>query len=204
MTSLTRTAHLIAIVVLAFEMPVPIYWLILHQPVLFWHKHVRVAFLVAVAAAWGIVDFLLYRFHMELFRRDGISWPALLGLVLIGVDVFTFTKSEAVLGGRRIVGHSELAGSRELVARGLYTRVRHPRYLGMMSGVLGACLIVALPPLWAASVVWLFLALLTIRAEEHELHARLGPAYAAYAERVPALLPFRLRARGGQASRGRH
>ncbi len=204
MTSLTRTAHLIAIVVLAFEMPVPIYWLILHQPVLFWRKHVRVAFLVAVAAAWGIVDFLLYRFHMELFRRDGISWPALLGLVLIGVDVFTFTKSEAVLGGRRIVGHSELAGSRELVARGLYTRVRHPRYLGMMSGVLGACLIVALPPLWAASVVWLFLALLTIRAEEHELHARLGPAYAAYAERVPALLPFRLRARGGQASRGRH
>jgi protein-S-isoprenylcysteine O-methyltransferase Ste14 len=71
----------------------------------------------------------------------------------------------------------------------------------MMSGVLGACLIVALPPLWAAGVVWLFLALLTIRAEEHELHARLGPAYAAYAERVPALLPFRVRSRNAQASR---
>jgi protein-S-isoprenylcysteine O-methyltransferase Ste14 len=201
MTSLARATSLIAIFVLAFEMPVPIYWLILHQPVLFWRKHVRAAFLVAVVAAWGIVDVLLYRFRLELFRRDGLSWLALLGLVLIGVDVFTFTKSEAVLGGRRIVGHSELAGSRELIARGLYTRVRHPRYLGMMSGVLGACLIVALPPLWAASVVWLFLALLTIRAEEHELHARLGPAYAAYAERVPALLPFRVRPRNGQPSR---
>jgi protein-S-isoprenylcysteine O-methyltransferase Ste14 len=201
MTSLARATRLIAIFVLAFEMPVPIYWLILHQPVSFWRKHVRVAFLVAVAAAWGVVDVLLYRFRLELFRRDGLSWLALLGLVLIGVDVFTFTKSEAVLGGRRIVGHSELAGSRELIARGLYTRVRHPRYLGMMSGVLGACLIVALPPLWAAGVVWLFLALLTIRAEEHELHARLGPAYAAYAERVPALLPFRVRPRNGQASR---
>jgi len=201
MTSLARATRLIAIVVLAFEMPVPIYWLILHQPVLFWRKHVRAAFLVAVVAAWGIVDVLLYRFRLELFRRDGLSWLALLGLVLIGVDVFTFTKSEAVLGGRRIVGHSELEGSRELIARGLYTRVRHPRYLGMMSGVLGACLIVALPPLWAAGVVWLFLALLTIRAEEHELHARLGPAYAAYAERVPALLPFRVRPRNAQASR---
>jgi protein-S-isoprenylcysteine O-methyltransferase Ste14 len=200
MTSLARATRLIAIFVLAFEMPVPIYWLILHQPVLFWRKHVRAAFPVAVVAAWGIVDFLLYRFHLELFQRDGVSWPALLGLVLIGVDVFTFVKSEAVLGGRRIVGHSELAGSRELVARGLYTRVRHPRYLGMMSGVLGACLIVALPPLWAAGVVWLFLALLAIRAEEHELHVRLGPAYAAYAERVPALLPFRVRPRNGQAS----
>ena len=201
MTSLARATRLIAIFVLAFEMPVPFYWLILHQPVLFWRKHMRAAFPVAVLAAWGIVDVLLYRLRLELFRRDSVSWLALLGFVLIGVDVFTFTKSEAVLGGRRIVGHSELAGSRELIARGLYTRVRHPRYLGMMSGVLGACLIVALPPLWAAGVVWLFLALLTIRAEEHELHARLGPAYAAYAERVPALLPFRVRPRNGQASR---
>ena len=201
MTSLARATRLIAIFVLAFEMPVPIYWLILHQPVSFWRKHMRAAFPVAVLAAWGIVDVLLYRLRLELFRRDGVSWLALLGFVLIGVDVFTFTKSEAVLGGRRIVGHSELEGSRELIARGLYTRVRHPRYLGMMSGVLGACLIVALPPLWAAGVVWLFLALLTIRAEEHELHARLGPAYAAYAERVPALLPFRVRPRNGQASR---
>ena len=201
MTSLARATRLIAIFVLAFEMPVPFYWLILHQPVLFWRKHMRAAFPVAVLAAWGIVDVLLYRLRLELFRRDSVSWLALLGFVLIGVDVFTFTKSEAVLGGRRIVGHSELAGSRELIARGLYTRVRHPRYLGMMSGVLGACLIVALPPLWAAGVVWLFLALLTIRAEEHKLHARLGPAYAAYAERVPALLPFRVRPRNGQASR---
>jgi protein-S-isoprenylcysteine O-methyltransferase Ste14 len=74
----------------------------------------------------------------------------------------------------------------------------------MMSGVLGACLIIASPPLWAASVVWLFLTLLTIRAEELELHARLGPAYAAYAERVPALLPFRVRLRDRRAPRGRH
>jgi protein-S-isoprenylcysteine O-methyltransferase Ste14 len=204
MTSLARAARLIAIFVLAFEMPVPIYWLILHQPVLFWRKHVRAAFLVAVAAAWGGVDFLLYRFRLELFRAAGASWLALLGLLLIGFDVFTFAKSEATLGGRRIVGHSELEGSRELVSRGLYARVRHPRYLGMMSGVFGACLIIALRPLWTASLVWLFLALLMIRAEEHELHARLGPAYAAYAERVPALLPLRLRARDPQAPWGRH
>lgn len=204
MTSFFEAAgRFIAIVVLAFEMPVPIYWLILHVPVSFWRRHVRAAFPVAVVAAWGIVDILLYRFRLELFQRDGVSWLALLGTGLIAIDVFTFTKSEAVLGGRRIVGHSELAGSRELIARGLYQRVRHPRYLGMMSGVLGACLIIALPPLWAASVLWLVLALLAIRAEERELHARLGAAYAAYAERVPALLPFRMRFGGRPASRRR-
>ena len=55
MTSLARATRLIAVVVLDFEMPVPIYWLILHTPVLFWRKHVRAAFLVAVFAAWGIL-----------------------------------------------------------------------------------------------------------------------------------------------------
>jgi protein-S-isoprenylcysteine O-methyltransferase Ste14 len=186
-----KVARVIAIAVLAFELPVPIYWLILHGPISFWRQHMRAAFPVAVLLAWGTVDVLLYRFRVDLFRRVDSFGPVFLGVCLIAFDVFTLSKSEAALGGRRIVGHSELTGSRELVARGLYARVRHPRYLGMMSGVLGASLIVALPPLWAAAVSWFILALLTIRAEERELRARLGPAYAAYAEHVPALLPFR-------------
>jgi protein-S-isoprenylcysteine O-methyltransferase Ste14 len=199
MTNFFETAvHSVAIVVIGFEVAVPIYWLILHIPVAFWRRHVRAAFPVAVLGAWGGVDFLLYWFRMELFRHNNISGLSILGIALIGFDVFTFSKSEVALGGHRIVGRSELAGSRELIARGLYTRVRHPRYLGMIAGVFGACLIVASPVLWAASVVWLILVLLSIRAEEHELHARLGPAYAAYAEHVPALLPFRLGSRGRQ------
>lgn len=95
----------------------------------------------------------------------------------------------------RIVGHAELAGRRELIVRGLYARVRHPRYLGMMAGVFGACLTVASPLLWQAILLWLALALVTIRSEERELRARLGPAYAAYADRVPALVPLRLKSR---------
>ena len=195
-----RAIRFTAIAVLAFEMPVPIYWLTLHLPVSFWRRHRRAAFPLAVLAAWGIVDVLLYRYRLELFRHEISFGAALVGMALIAFDVFAFSTSEAMLGGRRIVGHSELAGNRELIARGLYARVRHPRYLGMMAGVLGACLIVASGPLWAASVVWLLLALLTIRAEERELRARLGPAYAAYAEHVPALLPFRLKPRNAQVS----
>ena len=197
---LERAARLIAIVVLAFEMPVPVYWLVLHAPVAFWRRHIRAAFPAAVLSAWGTIDLALYGFRRELFRRELSLWPALAGLALVALDVFAFSTSEAALGGRRIVGHSELAGSRELVARGLYARVRHPRYLGMMAGVFGSCLMVASIPLWAASALWLAVALLTIRAEERELHARLGPAYAAYAEHVPALLPWRLRPRSGQVS----
>jgi protein-S-isoprenylcysteine O-methyltransferase Ste14 len=200
---LDKAIRSIAIAVLAFEMPVPIYWLMLHTPVAFWRRHMRAAFPVAVLIAWGAVDFVLYRFRLELFRHDVSFWPALLGAALIGFDVFAFCTSEAVLGGHRIVGHSELAGSRELIARGLYARVRHPRYLGMMAGVFGSSLILASAPLWAASLVWQVLALLSIHAEERELRARLGPVYAAYAEQVPALLPLRWRPRKTAVPSGR-
>lgn len=202
MTSLlAKVIRFIAVFVLASEIPVPIYWLLLHAPVSFWRKHRSAAFPVAVLAAWGIGDLLLFHFHKRLFRASGTAMPALAGLALIAFDLFAFSTSEAVLGGRRIVGHSELAGSCELIVRGLYGWVRHPRYLGMMAGVLGACLIVAAPALWAASIGWLLLALVSIRAEERELHTRLGPAYGAYSERVPALLPFRLSPRNRQSAR---
>lgn len=191
---LVRFIRFLAIAVLAFEIAVPVYWLILHAPVGFWRRHIRGAFLAAVVGAWGISDSLLYHFRLDLFRAHTSLPAALIGLAMIGFDVFTFTKSEGTLGGMRIVGHAELAGSRELVARGLYAHVRHPRYLGMMAGVLGACLIVASRVLWETSVLWVALALFTIGAEERELRARLGPAYAAYAEQVPALLPLRLKA----------
>jgi protein-S-isoprenylcysteine O-methyltransferase Ste14 len=190
-----KLVRFIAIAVLAFELPVPFYWLILHAPVSYWRKHIRAAFFVAVAASWGIIDSLLYAFRTDLFRSDVSLLAAALGLLLIAFDVFTFTTSEASLGGLRIVGHSELAGSRELIAHGLYARVRHPRYLGMISGVLGTCIIVASTSLWIASGLWLALALATIYAEERELRARLGPVYAAYAQGVPALLPLRLNSR---------
>jgi protein-S-isoprenylcysteine O-methyltransferase Ste14 len=40
--------------------------------------------------------------------------------------------------------------------------------------------------------VWLAATLIMIRIEERELRQRFGAAYAAYAERVPMLLPLRL------------
>jgi protein-S-isoprenylcysteine O-methyltransferase Ste14 len=189
---LEKVIRFVAVFVLSFEMPVPLYWIVLHGLVSFWRGHRRAAFPVAVLLAWGIGDAILFRFHRELFRSHVMAWPALTGLLLIAFDIFAFFASDAVLGSRRIVGHSELTGSRELIARGLYARVRHPRYVGMMAGVFGACLIIAAPVLWAASLAWLLLVLITIHAEERELHSRLGPAYAAYSEQVPALLPFRL------------
>jgi protein-S-isoprenylcysteine O-methyltransferase Ste14 len=186
--------------ILAFEMPVPLYWLVLHGPVEFWRsrKHVRIAYLFAVVVAWGGGGWLLHHFRQPLFlaaytRGAPPVWALVLGLALIGLDMWTLTRVELALGARRLVGQAELTRSGELNTSGLYRHVRHPRYMGMIAAVLGGCLLVNSRPLWIVAAFWLALALLSISLEERELRRRFGAAYEAYAQRVPALLPFRLR-----------
>jgi len=196
-----RALYRLATAVLAFEMPVPFYWLVLHGRVEFWRKHARAGYLCSVLIAWGGIDALLFHFRAQLFRNPSIVgappvWATAAGLLLIGADAFLLTTVEMELGGRRLVGHAELTGRGEMTARGLYAWVRHPRYLGMILAVLGACLLDASAGLWIAAALWLAIALATIQLEERELRSRFGPAYMAYAKRVPALLPLR-RGTGG-------
>ena len=153
-------------------------------------------YLVAVGAAWGLGGWMLYHFRTQLLAAtDRPIWAVVSGVVLMVADVAILSIVETELGGRRLVGQAELTRSGELAVRGLYARVRHPRYLGMMLGVLGACLLAGSRPLWLVAALWWIAALIIIRLEECELRNRFGAAYAAYAERVPALLPVRFRSR---------
>jgi protein-S-isoprenylcysteine O-methyltransferase Ste14 len=169
-----------------------VYWLVLHGGVSFWRRHVRAGYWVAVLVAWGGGDSLLYHFRNVLFPLHERPLLAVIaGFALIATDIIVFVTAETVLGGRRLVGHAELTGRGEMTTRGLYTRLRHPRYLGMMSAVLGACVLAGSWMLWFVAMGWWILALGSIHLEERELRRRFGATYADYARRVPALLPFR-------------
>jgi protein-S-isoprenylcysteine O-methyltransferase Ste14 len=196
-----KALHRLAAVVLAFEMPVPFYWLVFHGGVEFWRKRARAGYLCAVLIAWGIGDSLLFHFRAQLFRDPLIAsgavssapplWAIVAGLLLIAADAVLLTTVEMELGGHRLVGHAELTGRGEMTAKSLYAWVRHPRYLGMILAVFGACLLGASARLWVAATLWLLVALAAIWFEERELRLRFGSAYVAYAQRVPALLPLR-------------
>ena len=191
--------HWFAGLILAVELPVPIYWLVLHGGIAFWRRRDRgrLPYWVAVGAAWGVGGWLLYHFlRPQLFAaKDRPAWAIATGATLMLADVAIFAIAESELGGRRLVGQAELTAKGDLAVRGLYAHVRHPRYLGMMLGVLGSCVLAGSPQLWVIAVVWWIAALGIIRIEERELRERFGAAYEAYAEQVPALLPLRLAAR---------
>jgi len=190
-----RFLHAVAGFVLFFELPIPIYWLILHPFSAFWRSRILAAFWFAGLAAWISGGAALWFFRHSLLAAKRPSWFSIaVGFALIAVEGYLFVRVEKDLGARRLVGHAELTGKGEMFSGGLYARVRHPRYTGMFSAVVGAALLAGAPVLWIVLLFWWPFALLVIRLEEKELAARFGPSYEEYRKSVPAYLPFRKRA----------
>ena len=186
----------VAAAALFLQLPIPVFWLILHPLVGFWRRHLRAAYLIAGLSAWGGGVIFLITFHASFFASERAPvWAIAAGLSLIAADAYFLYRVERELGGARLVGKAELTGSGELATQGLYARVRHPRYAGMMLSVLGACLIAGTLRLWEVAAVWWVLVLAAVSLEERELRARFGAAYDAYSKRVPRFLPLRFRPR---------
>lgn len=188
-----RPLHIVAGFFLFFELPIPIYWLMIHPFNAFWKTRVRAAFWFAGLSAWIVGGALLWIFRRSLLAVNRPPVIAIVaGFALLGVEIYLFLRVERELGSRRLVGHAELTGTGEMQTGGLYAHVRHPRYSGMFAAVVGAALLCGTRLLWIVLAAWWFFALLAIRMEERELAARFGAPYAAYRKRVPAFLPFRL------------
>lgn len=189
-----RILRALAGTVLFFELPIPIFWLIIHPFSKFWRSRVRMAFWFAGLTAWicGGVAFWLLR--SRLLSTAPHSWIAVaFGFALIAVEAYILVRVERELGTRRLVGHAEITGTGEIFSGGLYAHVRHPRYAAMFAAVLGAALIAGTKLFWEMLPIWLAFAVIVIRLEERELASRFGPRYEEYRRLVPAFLPIRLR-----------
>jgi protein-S-isoprenylcysteine O-methyltransferase Ste14 len=190
----------VAGVVLWANLPVPVFWLVLHTRVKFWRRHVRAAYAAAIVAGWGSATVLAWLCGRQLLDAQAV--PQLVrwaGVLLILFDAWVIAHVERQLGVHRLIGKAELAGGGEMKRDGFYGRVRHPRYAAMISSTVGACLMAARPAMWCGAAVWSAVVLLMIRTEEQELVARFGEAYEEYRRRVPALIP-KLGARAAQRS----
>ena len=69
-----RLLHSLAGFILFFELPIPIYWLMIHPLNSFWRKRVRAAFSIAGLAAWITGGILLWTFHSQLMTKTRPSW----------------------------------------------------------------------------------------------------------------------------------
>lgn len=186
----------IAAVVLFLQLPIPLYWFVVHPLVKFWRRHPKAAYITGLLCSWPPVTAAVVVYRRELFRADWAPAGAIAaGLALIIFEGWIFWRVHRDLGTSRLVGRTELSGSGEVAYRGIYARIRHPRYTGSFLAILGACLLAGTRAIWVVAGGWLALTLVAISFEERELRARFGAAYEEYCRRVPRFLPLHKRSR---------
>ena len=114
-------------------------------------------------------------------------WPVRLGAALSFAGVAFAIGARTRLAGNWSSGVT-LKRDHELVVDGPYRGVRHPIYTGILVALIGTALAVGE---WRGTVVLAAAAFWRkLRIEEAVMRRKFGQAYAKYAERVPALIPF--------------
>jgi protein-S-isoprenylcysteine O-methyltransferase Ste14 len=188
----------LAAIVLFLQLPIPLYWFVVHPQVKFWRRHPRAVYIAGLAGSWLPVTIAIVVFHRELFRS---GWPSagalVLGLALIVLEGWIFWRVGRDLGRSRLVGQTELSGAGEIQRGGIYSRIRHPRYTASFLAILGACLLAGTRTLWIVAGVWLVLMLVAISFEEREMGTRFGALYVDYCSQVPRFVPFIRKSQSG-------
>jgi protein-S-isoprenylcysteine O-methyltransferase Ste14 len=188
----------LAALVLFLQLPIPLFWFVVHPQVNFWRRHQTAGYITGALLSWGPVTACLILFRHDLFRHDWPPvWSIIIGMALIIFEGWIFWRVKRDLGAARLVGKTELSGGGEVIHQGIYGRIRHPRYVGSLIAILGACFLAGTRVMWTIAVVWSLLTLVAIAMEERELRQRFGAAYEEYCRRVPRFLPLRAKPHEG-------
>jgi protein-S-isoprenylcysteine O-methyltransferase Ste14 len=181
----------IAGLVLFLQLPVPLYWFMVHPFTAFWRRHKKAAYITATTLAWGAGAVFLFLARKWLFPAE-IQWPSVpLGLAFILADVYLFRRAILDLGKARLVGDVELSGGGNVIRTGIYAYMRNPRYSGSFLAVAGGCLLAGTRWMWLTAIVWCMLMFSALLLEEREMRARFGDEYLKYCREVPRFLPRR-------------
>lgn len=180
----------LAAAVLFLQLPIPVYWFVVHPFGRFWRTRPAAAFTVGLLASWPPVTACLILYRHTLFSAGARPVAAVvIGLLLIALEIWIFSRAHRDLGTARLVGKTEIYGGGELAGDGVYARIRHPRYTGSFLAVVGACLLAGTRAAWIVGAAWTALMLAAILMEERELHGRFGASYEDYCRRVPRFIP---------------
>jgi steroid 5-alpha reductase family enzyme len=170
------------------------FWFSIHPFVRYWRKvGVRwtylfhTALLVAVMAA-------VFQLREPLLGREFGTQPV---LIAASAAVYAVAFSVAFerrkgLSKQQLIGLPEIAPERtdsRLITAGIYSRVRHPRYLELLLILLGHALLTNYLAVYGALGMCLAGFPLIIWMEEKELRQRFGKDHEAYCEQVPRLIP---------------
>jgi protein-S-isoprenylcysteine O-methyltransferase Ste14 len=207
---MNKARYIAALVIVIAMPPAVIVWFVVHPFADRWRKVGPASAYCFIAAFVFSGMVLLWLARKSILNVEfGFNAPlSILAVLLLIAAGYMRIQWRRVINPKTIIGVPEIFGrddSRELVTTGIYSRIRHPRYvevglflsaMALFSNYLGAYIFT----LAYAPVIHLVVVL-----EERELAARFGEAYEEYRSRVPRYVPGsgRRGSRGGMnSSRG--
>ena len=190
----------LALVLVVSIPPGFLYWFVIHPFAGFWRRLGPVKTHMIVAPAMILVSFGIYQFREPLMRVDFGFVPAFAVLAVLSYlfAAFLELKCRRYLKLKILMGGPELAqdpSAGSLLSEGIYSRIRHPRYLSVFFGSLAVALFANYLASWLLMVLLIPVIYLLAIIEERELLERFGGDYRRYMERVPRFVP---RSRLGQ------
>ncbi|MHA7130571.1 methyltransferase family protein [Algoriphagus namhaensis] len=117
-------------------------------------------------------------------------WTSYVGYMLATFGTIILVRSSKEISLSRFFGMKEDTPSpSELVVRGIYGKIRHPLYAGILLLFLGYLFISPSLVVLTHALCLLIYLPIGIYFEEKNLHAIFGSSYEEYQKRVPALFP---------------
>ena len=187
--------------------PAIAFWLWIHPLAHVWRRlGPRVTYWLGLVGM-ALVGGAIFWYRDSLLRVDyGFSKPLAVlaipfALASLGLEVMC----RRHLGLAILVGLPEVSPDTHpprLLTKGIYARVRHPRYLGFILALIAMALFANHLSLYLLLFTGLPAIYLLVVVEERELRQRFGAAYEDYCRQVPRLVPRRIsrRSRSGETA----
>lgn len=186
--------YVVALIALVTFVPAIGFWVPGHGLVHRWRRLGPAISYSALTLVMVVLGTAVYLIRKPLLTTEfGTNWWLIaLAAISYAIALAITVKCRKQLSMKIQVGLPEFHAApqnQKLLQEGIYSRIRHPRYIAMMFGLLAAALFANYLTLYIfVPVCGLGLYLVTV-LEERELLERFGDQYATYRARVPRFLP---------------
>ncbi len=187
------------VVALITLVPVPsaiLFWLVVHPNVRVWRRLGPVLSYVLLVALMVGVAVGVYLIREPILSVEYGTNYVLVALAapIYAAAVWLSVRVRRHLTFRTFVGLPELSPRSDggkLLTEGVYARVRHPRYVAVLLGLISTALFSNYLALYLMIPVAAVCLYSIVRLEEKELTERFGGEYELYRDHVPMFLPGR-------------
>jgi protein-S-isoprenylcysteine O-methyltransferase Ste14 len=186
--------HVLTLLMLMFMPGAVLFWFLVHPFIRFWRRlglrrALAIYYTLMVAFVAGV--FLLRK---TLLAVDFGTNPVLIAVAvpMLAASIVLRRKISRHLRFSTLGGLPELAPEshpQPLLTEGIYSRIRHPRYVEALLVMASLALIANNLASYVNWIIGIPSVLLIVRIEEHELRDRFGAEYEAYCARVPRFVP---------------